>query len=68
MSDVPIGAFLSAGLDSSGIVAAMARKQTVRTYTITFPEKYRVGETTIDDPAVPQRLAGKLGCDDGMDP
>ncbi len=67
VSDVPIGAFLSAGLDSSSIVtamvAAMARKQPVRTYTITFPEKYRVGETTIDDPAVPQRLAGKLGCE-----
>src|SRR6267142_347070 len=63
VSDVPIGAFLSAGLDSSSIVAAMARKQSVRTYTITFPEKYRVGETTIDDPAVPQRLARKLGCE-----
>jgi len=63
VSDVPIGAFLSAGLDSSSIVAAMARKQPIRTYTITFPEKYRVGETTIDDPAVPQRLARKLGCE-----
>jgi asparagine synthase (glutamine-hydrolysing) len=63
VSDVPIGAFLSAGLDSSSIVAAMARKQPVRTYTITFPEKYRVGETTMDDPAVPQRLARKLGCE-----
>jgi asparagine synthase (glutamine-hydrolysing) len=63
VSDVPIGAFLSAGLDSSSIVAAMARKHPVRTYTITFPEKYRVGETTIDDPAVPQRLARKLGCE-----
>src|ERR1700722_17488899 len=63
VSDVPIGAFLSAGLDSSSIVAAMARKQPVRTYTITFPEKYRVGESTIDDPAVPQRLATKLGCE-----
>jgi asparagine synthase (glutamine-hydrolysing) len=67
VSDVPIGAFLSAGLDSSSIVtamvAAMARKQPVRTYTITFPEKYRVGETTIDDPDVPHRLARKLGCE-----
>jgi asparagine synthase (glutamine-hydrolysing) len=63
VSDVPIGAFLSAGLDSSSIVAAMARKQAVRTYTITFPEKYRVGETTIDDPGVPRRLARKLGCE-----
>jgi asparagine synthase (glutamine-hydrolysing) len=63
VSDVPIGAFLSAGLDSSSIVAAMARKQPVRTYTITFPEKYRVGESTIDDPGVPQRLARRLGCE-----
>jgi len=63
VSDVPIGAFLSAGLDSSSIVAAMARKQPVRTYTITFPEKYRVGETAIDNPGVPKRLAQKLGCE-----
>jgi asparagine synthase (glutamine-hydrolysing) len=63
LSDVPIGAFLSAGLDSSSIVAAMAHKQPVRTYTITFPKKYRVGETTIDDPRVPARLAQKLGCE-----
>ena len=60
VSDVPIGAFLSAGLDSSSIVAAMARKQPVRTYTITFPKKYRVGENAIDDPAVPRRLAQQL--------
>ncbi|MGP0097219.1 MAG: asparagine synthase (glutamine-hydrolyzing) [Terriglobales bacterium] len=63
VSDVPIGAFLSAGLDSSSIVAVMARKQPVRTYTITFPEKYRVGETAIDDPGVAERLARKLGCE-----
>jgi asparagine synthase (glutamine-hydrolysing) len=61
-SDVPIAAFLSAGLDSSSIVAAMARKQAVRTYTITFPPKYRVGETAMDDPGVPRRLAHRLGC------
>jgi asparagine synthase (glutamine-hydrolysing) len=65
VSDVPIGAFLSAGLDSSSIVAMMCRaaKQPVRTYTITFPHKYRVGETTLDDPNVPARLARQLGCD-----
>ncbi len=63
VSDVPIAAFLSAGLDSSSIVAAMARKQAVRTYTITFPRKYRVGESTLDDPAVPRRLAQSLGCE-----
>ncbi len=65
VSDVPLGAFLSAGLDSSSIVAMMCRaaKQPVRTYTITFPHKYRVGETTLDDPNVPARLAQQLGCE-----
>ena len=65
VSDVPIGAFLSAGLDSSSIVAMMRRatNQPVRTYTITFPDKYRVGETTLDDPEVPTRLARDLGCE-----
>jgi asparagine synthase (glutamine-hydrolysing) len=65
VSDVPIGAFLSAGLDSSSIVAMMCRATTqpVRTYTITFPRKYRVGETALDDPSVPARLARQLGCE-----
>ena len=65
VSDVPIGAFLSAGLDSSSIVAMMsqATRQPLRTYTITFPEKYRVGETTLDDPHVAARLARHLGCE-----
>lgn len=64
VSDVPIGAFLSAGLDSSSIVAMMARanRGPVNTYTITFPRKYRVGETTLDDPEVSTRLAKHLGC------
>jgi asparagine synthase (glutamine-hydrolysing) len=65
ISDVPIGAFLSAGLDSSSIVAMMSRvtSRPVRTYTITFPRKYRVGETTLDDPDVAARLARKIGCE-----
>ncbi|MFZ0806345.1 MAG: asparagine synthase (glutamine-hydrolyzing) [Candidatus Sulfotelmatobacter sp.] len=71
VSDVPIGAFLSAGLDSSSIVAMMCGtdergatpRQPVRTYTITFPKKYRVGETTLDDPEVATRLARQLGCE-----
>ncbi len=65
ISDVPIGAFLSAGLDSSSIVAMMRRatNQPVRTYTITFPRKYRVGETTLDDPEVATRLAQNLECE-----
>jgi asparagine synthase (glutamine-hydrolysing) len=65
VSDVPLGAFLSAGLDSSGIVAMMARtvKAPLRTYTVTFPEKYRKGENALDDPAVAARLARNLGCE-----
>jgi len=65
ISDVPVGAFLSAGLDSSSIVAMMARstRQRLRTYTVTFPKKYRVGETTLDDPDVATRLAAHLGCE-----
>jgi asparagine synthase (glutamine-hydrolysing) len=65
VGDVPIGAFLSAGLDSSSIVAMMrqATNRPIRTYTITFPRKYRVGESTLDDPGVPARLAEHLGCE-----
>jgi asparagine synthase (glutamine-hydrolysing) len=65
VSDVPLGAFLSAGLDSSSIVAMMRRatNQNVRTYTITFPHKYRIGENTLDDPGVAARLARQLGCE-----
>jgi asparagine synthase (glutamine-hydrolysing) len=65
VSDVPLGAFLSAGLDSSSIVAMMARTaaKPLRTYTVTFPKKYRKGENTLDDPAVPARLARQLGCE-----
>jgi len=64
ISDVPVGAFLSAGLDSSSIVAAMAKStaEPVRTYTITFPPRYRRGEDTLDDPAVAARTAERLGC------
>ena len=65
VSDVPIGAFLSAGLDSSSIVAMMrqATQWPVRTYTITFPSKYRVGENTLDNPEVATRLARHFGCE-----
>ncbi len=63
ISDVPIGAFLSAGVDSSSIVAMMAENhdREIRTYTVTFPEKYRVGENALDDPDVATRTAARLG-------
>lgn len=64
LSDVPVGAFLSAGLDSSSIVSAMRRVggDAPRTYTIAFPAKYRRGENAIDDPAVARRTAASLDC------
>lgn len=63
LSDVPLGAFLSAGLDSSAILAAMAEASPapVRTYTVTFPARYRRGETNLDDPAVARRTAARFG-------
>ncbi|MEE9286375.1 MAG: asparagine synthase (glutamine-hydrolyzing) [Dehalococcoidia bacterium] len=64
VSDVPVGAFLSAGIDSSSIVAAMAQAsdRPVRTYTITFPASDRVGERSLDDPRVAARTAQHFGC------
>lgn len=64
LSDVPLGAFLSAGLDSSSIVAAMAMSggKLISTFTITYPPEYRRGEI-LDDAAVAQRTAEHFGCD-----
>lgn len=65
ISDVPVGAFLSAGLDSSSIVAAMRQATTgaLRTYTITFPKRHLIGETNLDDASVANRLAARLGAE-----
>jgi len=63
LSDVPVGAFLSAGMDSSSIVSAMSRSvdRPIQTYTITFPARYRAGEM-MDDPNVAARTARAFGC------
>jgi len=63
VSDVPLGAFLSAGLDSSSILAAMSANgaEPVRTFTIAFPEKYRKGEVVLDDTRVARRTAEYFG-------
>jgi asparagine synthase (glutamine-hydrolysing) len=64
VSDVPLGAFLSAGLDSTAIVAAMAGvvREPVRTYTIAFHPRHRLGEVTLDDPGIAARTAQAFGC------
>jgi asparagine synthase (glutamine-hydrolysing) len=64
LSDVPVGAFLSSGLDSSSIVAAMVAQtdRPVRTFTIAFPDRYRKGELTLDDTVVARHTARHFGC------
>jgi asparagine synthase (glutamine-hydrolysing) len=56
-SDVPFGAYLSAGVDSSLVVAAMARHtDRVRTFSIGFG-------SPIDETPDARRLAEHLGCE-----
>lgn len=60
LSDVPVGAFLSGGLDSSLIVALMARElPKVRTFTIGFSGA-RGG---VDESAWARKVARRLGTD-----
>lgn len=63
LSDVPVGAFLSSGLDSTSIVASIggAADDPVRTYTIVFPPHHRRGEVTLDDTAIARQVAQRFG-------
>ena len=57
MSDVPLGAFLSGGVDSSAIIAAMAQASNAppQSFTISFPE------TKNDDGIYAQKIAKQFG-------
>lgn len=59
LSDVPIGAFVSGGVDSGAIAAAMARtsSEPFKMFTAGFPDSAR------DETAAAKRLADHLGCE-----
>jgi asparagine synthase (glutamine-hydrolysing) len=60
ISDVPLGAFLSGGVDSSAVVAFMARHSStpVRTFTIGFED-----QTGFDERPFARRLADHVGAE-----
>lgn len=60
VSDVPLGAFLSGGLDSAVVVAAMTRvgHRPVRTFSIGYPDHPRYDETEHA-----RHVAGHLGAE-----
>jgi asparagine synthase (glutamine-hydrolysing) len=59
LSDVPVGAFLSGGVDSSAIAAAMARTSSTpfKAFTVGFPGSSR------DETAAAKRIADHIGCE-----
>jgi len=59
LSDVPVGAFVSGGVDSGAIAAAMARtsSEPFKMFTAGFPDSAR------DETAAAKRLADHLGCE-----
>lgn len=65
VSDVPVGSFLSGGLDSSLITALAARhssrREPFRSYTISYPEQSNQLDQMQDDAPYARRLAASLG-------
>jgi asparagine synthase (glutamine-hydrolysing) len=67
VSDVPVGSFLSGGLDSSLITTIAAaesgRKEPFRSYTISYPAQSNRLDRAHDDAPYARRLASSLGLD-----
>jgi asparagine synthase (glutamine-hydrolysing) len=59
ISDVPLGAFLSGGIDSSAVVAMMSRQSSlpVRTFSVSF------SGSPLDESAHARFVAQRFGCD-----
>ena len=59
LSDVPVGSFLSGGVDSAAVTAAMSRssRAPVKAFTVGFPQ------SSIDETAAARRVAEHLGCE-----
>jgi asparagine synthase (glutamine-hydrolysing) len=66
VSDVPLGAFLSGGLDSSSIVACMRRSfpdRPITCYTVRFAAGAMASEQGVEDYPYATRVAAALGID-----
>jgi asparagine synthase (glutamine-hydrolysing) len=64
VSDVPLGAFLSGGVDSSAILAAMSsRGERVTAYTVGFDQEDLQYEIVPDDLRYARRVARQFGAD-----
>ena len=63
ISDVPVGALLSGGLDSSIISVLMQKRmsQSLNTFTIKFKEKDLKRQGNVDDSYYAKKIAGQFG-------